>query len=449
MNRVTPIDARMLERFEQGYAARPELNVMSNAVSRTALPDAAFVPAAAAKLRMDFSVLVKTNNITNQKQSGRCWMFAALNTLRYQVMKKYNLKTFELSQAYLFFWDKLEKSNYFLESILDTLDEPANGRLVSYLLMAPVNDGGQWDMLCNLIEKYGVVPKTAYPESKASSGSREMDMTLTEKLREDACILRKLHKEGKDLDELRTRKTRMLGEIYRLLCICLGEPPKTFTFEYRDKDNNFHREEGLTPKSFFEKYVGVDLSDYVSLINAPTEDKPYGRSYTVQYLGNVKEGNAVRYLNLPIEELKKAAIAQMKDGQPVWFGCDVGKHSERDSGIMDLDIRGLEDLLDTRFTMTKAERLDYGQSLMTHAMVFQGVNLDENGKPNRWRVENSWGKEPGKDGYYLMTDRWFDEYMYQVVVNKKYLTAEQIAAYEAEPIALEPWDPMGSLAVVR
>lgn len=449
MNRVTPIDARMLERFEQGYAARPELNVMSNAVSRTALPDAAFVPAAAAKLRMDFSVLVKTNNITNQKQSGRCWMFAALNTLRYQVMKKYDLKTFELSQAYLFFWDKLEKSNYFLESILDTLDEPANGRLVSYLLMAPVNDGGQWDMLCNLIEKYGVVPKTAYPESKASSGSREMDLTLTEKLREDACILRKLHKEGKDLDELRARKTRMLGEIYRLLCICLGEPPKTFTFEYRDKDNNFHREEGLTPKSFFEKYVGVDLSDYVSLINAPTEDKPYGRSYTVQYLGNVKEGNAVRYLNLPIEELKKAAIAQMKDGQPVWFGCDVGKHSERDSGIMDLDIRGLEDLLDTRFTMTKAERLDYGQSLMTHAMVFQGVNLDENGKPNRWRVENSWGKEPGKDGYYLMTDRWFDEYMYQVVVNKKYLTAEQIAAYEAEPIALEPWDPMGSLAVVR
>ena len=376
-------------------------------------------------------------------------MFAALNTLRYQVMKKYDLKTFELSQAYLFFWDKLEKSNYFLESILDTLDEPANGRLVSYLLTAPVNDGGQWDMLCNLIEKYGVVPKTAYPESKASSGSREMDMTLTEKLREDACILRKLHKEGKDLDELRARKTRMLGEIYRLLCICLGEPPKNFTFEYRDKDNNFHREEGLTPKSFFEKYVGVDLSDYVSLINAPTEDKPYGRSYTVQYLGNVKEGNAVRYLNLPIEELKKAAIAQMKDGQPVWFGCDVGKHSERDSGIMDLDIRGLEDLLDTRFTMTKAERLDYGQSLMTHAMVFQGVNLDENGKPNRWRVENSWGKEPGKDGYYLMTDRWFDEYMYQVVVNKKYLTAEQIAAYEAEPIALEPWDPMGSLAVVR
>ena len=436
------ITKEQIAAFDADFGAQRANRVAMNAVTNNGL-------LASAIRREAVEQDVHEYSICNQKQSGRCWMFAALNTLRYQVMKKYDLKTFELSQAYLFFWDKLEKSNYFLESILDTLDEPANGRLVSYLLTAPVNDGGQWDMLCNLIEKYGVVPKTAYPESKASSGSREMDMTLTEKLREDACILRKLHKEGKDLDELRARKTRMLGEIYRLLCICLGEPPKTFTFEYRDKDNNFHREEGLTPKSFFEKYVGVDLSDYVSLINAPTEDKPYGRSYTVQYLGNVKEGSAVRYLNLPIEELKKAAIAQMKDGQPVWFGCDVGKHSERDSGIMDLDIRGLEDLLDTRFTMTKAERLDYGQSLMTHAMVFQGVNLDENGKPNRWRVENSWGKEPGKDGYYLMTDRWFDEYMYQVVVNKKYLTAEQIAAYEAEPIALEPWDPMGSLAVVR
>ena len=443
------ITKEQIAAFDADFSAQRANRVAMNAVTNNGLLASAIRREAVEQDVHEYSISLEQGEICNQKQSGRCWMFAALNTLRYQVMKKCDLKTFELSQAYLFFWDKLEKSNYFLESILDTLDEPANGRLVSYLLTAPVNDGGQWDMLCNLIEKYGVVPKTAYPESKASSGSREMDMTLTEKLREDACILRKLHKEGKGLDELRARKTRMLGEIYRLLCICLGEPPKTFTFEYRDKDNNFHREEGLTPKSFFEKYVGVDLSDYVSLINAPTEDKPYGRSYTVQYLGNVKEGSAVRYLNLPIEELKKAAIAQMKDGQPVWFGCDVGKHSERDSGIMDLDIRGLEDLLDTRFTMTKAERLDYGQSLMTHAMVFQGVNLDENGKPNRWRVENSWGKEPGKDGYYLMTDRWFDEYMYQVVVNKKYLTAEQIAAYEAEPIALEPWDPMGSLAVVR
>ena len=446
---MKPVTFSHLDAFNHDYEQSAERQLATLALSKSELNNVAFVSSHANAMRQKFSVEVPTLEVTNQKSSGRCWLFAATNVLRERIAQARNLENFELSQSYLAFWDKFERCNYFLESILETADLPTNDRTVMHILSTGVHDGGQWDMLCNLIEKYGVVPKTAYPESKASSGSREMDMTLTEKLREDACILRKLHKEGKGLDELRACKTRMLGEIYRLLCICLGEPPKTFTFEYRNKNNNFHREEGLTPKSFFEKYVGVDLSDYVSLINAPTEDKPYGRSYTVQYLGNVKEGSAVRYLNLPIEELKKAAIAQMKDGQPVWFGCDVGKHSERDSGIMDLDIRGLEDLLDTRFTMTKAERLDYGQSLMTHAMVFQGVNLDENGKPNRWRVENSWGKEPGKDGYYLMTDRWFDEYMYQVVVNKKYLTAEQIAAYEAEPIALEPWDPMGSLAVVR
>ena len=324
------ITKEQIAAFDADFSAQRANRVAMNAVTNNGLLASAIRREAVEQDVHEYSISLEQGEICNQKQSGRCWMFAALNTLRYQVMKKYDLKTFELSQAYLFFWDKLEKSNYFLESILDTLDEPANGRLVSYLLTAPVNDGGQWDMLCNLIEKYGVVPKTAYPESKASSGSREMDMTLTEKLREDACILRKLHKEGKGLDELRARKTRMLGEIYRLLCICLGEPPKTFTFEYRDKDNNFHREEGLTPKSFFEKYVGVDLSDYVSLINAPTEDKPYGRSYTVQYLGNMKEGSAVRYLNLPIEELKKrchrpderrpARLVRLRRGQALRAG---------------------------------------------------------------------------------------------------------------------------------
>ena len=444
---VYGVSEQQIAAFAADFESQRANLVAMNAVTANGLMASAVSRAAVENDVHEYSVSLEQGDITNQKQSGRCWMFAALNTMRYQVMKKCNLKTFELSQAYLFFWDKLEKSNYFLESILETVELPTSSRLVSYLLTAPVGDGGQWDMLCNLVKKYGVVPKTAYPESKASSGSREMDSTLTEKLREDACILCRMYKERMDMDAIRERKTEMLNEIYRLLCICLGEPPKSFTFEYRDEDKNFHRETGLTPKSFFEKYVGINLDDYVSLINAPTSDKPYGHSYTVKYLGNVREGNAVRYLNLPIEELKKAAIAQLKDGQPVWFGCDVGKHSDRDSGVMDLDIRSLETLLDTKFTMTKAERLDYGQSLMTHAMVFQGVNLDENGQPNRWRVENSWGKDPGKDGYYLMTDRWFDEYMYQIVVNKKYLTNEQLAAYQSEPTELEPWDPMGSLAV--
>ena len=441
------VSAQQIAAFAADFESQRANLVAMNAVTANGLMASAVSRAAVAQDTHEYSIRLEQGEITNQKQSGRCWMFAALNTMRYQVMKKCNLKTFELSQAYLFFWDKLEKSNYFLESILETVELPTSSRLVAYLLTAPVGDGGQWDMLCNLVEKYGVVPKTAYPESKASSGSREMDSTLTEKLREDACILRRMHKEHLGMDTLRERKNEMLNEIYRLLCICLGEPPKSFVFEYRDADKNFHRETGLTPKSFFEKYVGMDLHDYVSLINAPTSDKPYGRSYTVKYLGNVREGSAVRYLNLPIEELKKAAIAQLKDGQPVWFGCDVGKHSDRDTGVMDLDIRSLETLLDTQCTMTKAERLDYGQSLMTHAMVFQGVNLDDNGQPNRWRVENSWGKDPGKDGYYLMTDRWFEEYLYQIVVHKKYLTEEQRKAYASDPIELEPWDPMGSLAI--
>jgi len=393
-----------------------------------------------------FSVSLKQGKVANQKQSGRCWMFAGLNVIRSRIMRERGMKDFELSQAYLFFYDKLEKSNYFLENILETLEEPVSGRLVSFLLQAPVGDGGQWDMLRGLIEKYGLVPKTAYPETVHSSSSREMNSCLTEKLREDACILRRKHAEGAGEEELRAAKAAMMEEIYRFLCICLGKPPKTFDFEYRDKDDNFHRDCGMTPRTFLEKYVSMDLSEYVSLINAPTADKPYGRSYTVKYLGSVKEGAPVRYLNLPIEELKRAAIAQMQDGEPVWFGCDVGKCSGRDEGIMDVGLYDLETLLDTKFTMTKAERLDYGHSLMTHAMVFQGVNLDESGSPNRWRVENSWGKDPGEDGYYVMTDEWFNEYMYQVVVNKKYLTPEQLAAYGSQPIELEPWDPMGSLA---
>ncbi|MCC8181726.1 MAG: C1 family peptidase [Clostridiales bacterium] len=448
MESTSSITLEALSQFEARFDAQRANRVAMNAVTGNGLLKAAKRREAVQSDIHAFSVSLNQGEITNQKQSGRCWMFAALNTMRFEVIRKYKLpRDFELSQAYLFFYDKLEKSNYFLENILDTLEEPTGGRLVSFLLQAPVGDGGQWDMLCNLVRKYGVVPKAAYPESVASSGSREMDAYLTEKLREDACILRKHYTSGADVADLRAEKESMLEEIYRLLCICLGKPPKAFNFEYRDTDHDFRRASGLAPQRFYAKYVGMVLDDYVSLINAPTSDKPYGHSYTVRFLGNVKEGRPVRYLNLEIDKLKQAAIAQLKDGQPVWFGCDVGKRSERADGILDLDVYGLEDLLDTRFTMTKAERLDYGQSLMTHAMVFQGVNLDENGRPNRWRVENSWGKEPGKDGYYVMTDRWFDEYMYQVVVNKKYLTKQQLAAYNADPIELEPWDPMGSLAL--
>lgn len=441
------ITNEVLTEFSTAFSSNPVNHIAMNAVTSAGLLAASKNPMAQRESRHSYSISLEQGEITNQKQSGRCWMFAALNTFRFEVMKNLNLKTFELSQNYTLFYDKLEKSNYFLESILETLDEPTQGRLISFLLSAPLGDGGQWDMLCNLVRKYGVVPKEAMPETVASSATREMAAALTRKLREDACRLRKAYADGFTLDELRKKKEAMMEEIYRILCICLGEPPKTFDLEVTDKDDKFIRDTNLTGTAFFEKYVCLNLDDYVSLINAPTADKPYHRSYSVKFLGNVKEGCPVRYLNLPIEELKKAAIAQMKDGSPVWFGCDVGKDSSRDEGLLDTNTYQTDKLLGVTFGMNKAERLEYGESLMTHAMVFQGVNLDEEGKPNRWRVENSWGDAPGKKGYYVMSDEWFDEYMYQIVVNKKYLPDSYIAEYDSEPIMLEPWDPMGSLAL--
>ncbi len=432
--------------YSSDFNADRASRVARDAVMSGGLLNSCKNPAAIRRANHEFSLSLKQGKMTNQKQSGRCWLFAATNVMRFRIIKSCNLENFELSQSYLLFWDKLEKSNWFLENILDTLEEPVEGRLVSYLLTDPVCDGGQWDMAVNLINKYGVVPKYSMPESSISSGTREMNRVLTELLRNDACILRDLASQGTHRQTLEEKKAAMLNNIYRMLCICLGEPPKTVDMEARDKDGNFIQEIGLTPREFFKKYVDMDLNDYISLINAPTADKPFHRRYTVRMLGNVKEGNPICYINLPIEDLKKAAIAQLKDGEPVWFGCDMGPCINRDLGIMDTSLYDLGDFFQLDLPMTKGQRLDYGQSLMTHAMVFQGVNLTGDETPTRWRVENSWGEDPGQKGYFIMSDDWFNEYMYQVVVNKKYLTKEQLDILNTETIALNPWDPMGSLA---
>lgn len=442
----TIISKEILESFGQDFHAAPLNTIAMNAAITNGINNSAKNYDVLRRDTHTYSISLEQGKVTNQKQSGRCWMFAALNCMRFQVIKKLNLKDFELSQNYTFFYDKLEKANYFLESILKTLDEPTDSRLIAHLLTAPVQDGGQWDMIASIVAKYGVVPKDVMPETRSSSNSREMCGYLTEKLRGYACAIRTAYRDGATMDDLRAKKDEMMSTIYRMLCISLGEPPKTFDFEYRDKEKNFHRDVNLTPQAFYDKYVNIKLSDYVSLINAPTKDKPFYRSYTVAFLGNVMEGQPVKYVNLPSSELKKAAIAQLKDGEPVWFGCDVGKCSTRDEGIMDPDIYKVGDLFSTDFPMNKGERLEYGQSLMTHAMVFQGVDLNDDDQPIRWRVENSWGDEHGDKGFYLMTDAWFDEYNYQVVVNKKYLSEEVISAYKQEPIVLDPWDPMGSLA---
>ena len=441
------ITALTLEKMEQEFDANAAHKLAMNAATKSGITTLLLDADLEKRERFSFSIDLEAGKVTNQKQSGRCWMFAALNTMRVEVMKKLNLENMELSQNYTLFYDKLEKANYFLESILDTVDEPTDGRLISWLLMAPLNDGGQWDMLANIIRKYGIVPKEAMPETFSSSCTREITPWMTKKLREFACTLRTAYAKGASMEELQEKKQEMMSVIYRMLVIALGKPPKTFTWETRDKDKQFIRIADITPQQFFAEYVGWNLDDYVSIINAPTQDKPFHHSYTVQYLGNVTEGHIVRHLNLPIEEMKKLAITQMQDGQVVWFGCDVGQFHEKDLGIMDTDGIQAGLLFDTDFPMTKAQRLDYGESLMTHAMVFTGVNLDKVGKPNRWKVENSWGEDRGNKGFYIMSDRWFDEYMYQIVVNKKYLSKEQLKAYEEEPTVLAPWDPMGSLAL--
>jgi bleomycin hydrolase len=395
----------------------------------------------------EFSIEVKTGKITNQKQSGRCWMFAALNVMRLEIMKTLNLETFELSQAYPFFFDKLEKTNHFLENIIETRDEDVDSREVAFLLKDPLGDGGQWDMFASLIDKYGVVPKAVMPESFSSSQSKFMDKLLTTKLREFAYQIRKAAKKNTTIEDLRNQKEEMLNTIYRMLSISLGEPPKTFTFEVKNKDNKFIRETNISPKEFYDKYINMNMDDYISIINAPTDDKPFNNTFSVKFLGNVQGGRPVKYLNLPVEELKALAIKQLQNNEAVWFGSDVGQSSDRETGIMDLDIYDLNNLFNTEFNLTKGQRLEYGESLMTHAMVLTGVNLDENGKSNKWRVENSWGDAPGNNGYYVMSDKWFNEFTYQIVINKKYLSKSQLELLEKEPIILKPWDPMGSLAL--
>ncbi len=440
------INQELLEKYSQDFRSDRASRVACDAVTGNGLFKSSVNPAVAWKNNHEFSLTLKQGAITSQKQSGRCWLFAAMNVMRARIIQKCNLDTFELSQNYMMFWDKLEKSNWFLENILDTLEEESGSRLLSFLLSDPLGDGGQWDMMANLVSKYGVVPKYSMPETVVSSSTREMNRTMTELLRGYACSLRKEAQAGASREQLEQSKADMLNHIYRVLCICLGEPPRTVNMEVRDKEGNFIQEYDMTPQDFFKKYVDMDLHDYISLINAPTADKPFYHRYTVKMLGNVKEGAPVCYINLPIEELKAAAIAQLKDGEPVWFGCDMGPRINRDTGVMDLDIYDFKDILQIDLSMTKAERLDYDQSKMTHAMVFQGVNLTPDGRPTRWRVENSWGEDAGKKGYYVMSDDWFSEYMYQVVVNKKYLTKEQLAVLDTETIVLNPWDPMGSLA---
>ena len=439
---MTELTSEFTQSLFDNYQKNAKFSAVENAATKNGLLNALENRASHAANLPVFSVDLTNDPVSNQKQSGRCWMFAALNTFRHKILTEFKLENFELSQAYTFFWDKYEKSNWFLEQIIGTSDLEIGDRKLKFLLDVPQQDGGQWDMVVALFQKYGVVPKDIYPESISSSASRELDQYLNKILRQDAQILRDLIQNGGDVV---AKKSELLQEIFNYLAMTLGLPPQKFDFEYRDKDDQFHKFEDITPQAFYEKFVDIKLDDYVSVINAPTADKPYNKSYTVEFLGNVIGARDVRHLNVEMDRFKKLAIAQMQAGETVWFGCDVGQVSNRQDGLLTMDAYDFS-AMDLDFTQDKASRLDYSESLMTHAMVLTGVDLDATGNSLKWKVENSWGEKVGKKGYFTASDAWMDEYTYQIVVRKEFLTAEELAAYEAEPEVLLPWDPMGALA---
>ncbi|MEE4256545.1 MAG: C1 family peptidase [Bacteroidales bacterium] len=386
-----------------------------------------------------FSDKVDIRGITDQKSSGRCWLFTGLNVLRPKVIQKYNMKEFEFSQTYGFFWDQLEKSNLFLEGIIETASLDIKDRKVEWLLKHPIGDGGQWTGVVDILGKYGAVPASVMPESQNSSNTSVMSRFLRRKLREDALVLRQLHADGKTDILLREEKLKMLGEIYRMLVLCLGEPPAEFDWQYEDMDGNVSEMKKYTPMSFYDEIVGVDLGEYVMFMNDPT--RPYYKLYEIEYDRHMLEGGNWKYINLPIDDIKTFAKASIQGNEAMYFSCDVGKQLEREKGMLDLNNFAYDALFGVDFSMDKEGRIKTFDSGSSHGMSLVGVNVLPDGSIDKWLLENSWGKT-GHQGFLIMTDEWFREYMFRLVINKKYIDAGTLEILDTEPVFLPPWDPM-------
>ncbi|KAJ6577993.1 peptidase C1B, bleomycin hydrolase [Mycena capillaripes] len=397
----------------------------------------------------------KTGPIANQRMSGRCWLFAGANVLRYSVMRKLNLDKFQLSQNHLYFYDKLEKANYYLELSIENSELPLSSRLLSHLSADLISDGGQFDMIVNLLERHGIVPLDLYPDSFHSGQSNQLNTFLKTKVREHAMVLRKaasgLRSQGiseeRILTTLRAKKEQLMAETYRILTAMLGVPLRsnqTFKWSYYDKDGKYGEWSG-TPVAFYKTFIGSQPADSISLIQDPRN--AYHTAYTVANMGNVWGGRPVVYVNTEPEVLKATVTRMIKAGEPVFFGCDVMQFEDKKEGLLDMNLFEYDKAFDIKMSLTKAERLQIGESLMTHAMVFTGIQLDENGKIVRFKVENAWGTDIGTEGWFTMTSAWFDQFVYQIVVPKRFAPKDLVKVYEhGERTVLDPWDPMGALA---
>lgn len=419
--------------FTPDAATRAIMNAVATQSTRTLAQDRTTVTS----IDHLFSHRIKTEGVTDQKSSGRCWLFAGLNILRPVAMTSLNTQGFEFSQNFLTFYDKLEKANLFLESIIATRTRSVDDRDVEWLLKNPMPDGGQWNHALALIEKYGVVPSDIMPETESSSNTGQMNTILSTLLRKDASILRA--RPAATESDLRTQKATMLREVYRVLALHLGVPPTEFTWRAKLKDGTISTPTRYTPREFYAKHVGLKLADYVCLHSVPVH--PFDKTYTIRYNRNLFDQPNMTFVNLPFERIREYTLKSVRANEPVWYGCDVGKESDSKLGVMRRGLYDYTALYGIDLTMTKADRVRHQESIPSHAMVIIGVDMNGD-KPIKWLVENSWGTKAGNNGLFAMYDSWFEEYTYSVIIHKKFLPAEVTRLLAETPVELGPWDPM-------
>ena len=434
------ISAAMLEEISSSYAGDADDKAIRNALAVTPIPTLATNAENAAMIDTHFSDRVRTKGITDQQSSGRCWLFTGLNVLRAKMIDKYELPGMEFSQNYLFFYDQLEKANLFLQGVIDTKDLPFEDRKVDWLFTNPLSDGGQFTGVSNLITKYGLVPAEAMPETYQANNTSQMATLLKLKLREQGLDLREAAAKGANAKKLQAMKVDQLKDIYRMLALCLGEPVKEFEWIRCDKSNKIVSRKTYTPKSFYDEFIGEDLeNNYIMIMNDPCRE--YGKVYEIDYDRHVYDGHNWVYINLPVDRIKEMAIASIKDNTAMYFSCDVGKFANSKKGVLDINNFDYESLMGVTFGMDKKERVQTHASGSSHAMTLIAVDIVD-GKPVKWMVENSWGPASGYQGNYIMTDEWFNEYMFRLVVEKKYVPADVLKMLDQKPIQLPAWDPM-------